>query len=120
MEDSLRLLQTITHAIDDKLGQDIVALKVSQLTPLADYFVICSARNDRQVDAITEAVIEEVYKAGYAIKNIEGRSTNQWVLVDCLDVIVHIFGPDERAHYNVEKLWADAPILSPKEMGLGE
>lgn len=118
MEESLKLLHTITRTIDDKLGQDIMALQVSQVTPVSDYFVICSGRNERQVDAITDAVIEAVLQAGYEVKSVEGRSTNRWVLVDCFDVIVHIFEEEEREHYKIEKLWADAPALSLQEMGL--
>ena len=106
------LMELIVKAADDRLGQDIVALEVNQLTPLADYFVIVSAKNDRQVNAIVDSIAEAVETAGYTVKGIEGKDGHAWVLIDCVDVIVHVFNKEVRSHYNIEKLWTDAPLVN--------
>jgi len=106
------LLKVIIESLDDKLATDTLALDVSNLTPLADYFVVTSGKNDRQVDAIVSGVEEAVTKAGYDIKNVEGKDGDKWILIDCIDVIVHVFYYSERSFYNIEKLWADAPLVN--------
>ncbi|AMB95515.1 ribosome silencing factor [Aerococcus urinae] len=106
------LMELIVKAADDRLGQDIVALEVNQLTPLADYFVIVSAKNDRQVNAIVDSIAEAVEAADYTVKGIEGKDGHAWVLIDCVDVIVHVFNKEVRSHYNIEKLWNDAPLVN--------
>lgn len=109
---SEKLLELIVKAGDDRLGEDIVALDVRGLTTLADYFVLMNGRNQRQVKALVEAVDEAISKAGYPIKGIEGKSGNDWILVDAEDVIVHIFTKDAREMFNLEKLWNDAPLVN--------
>ncbi|KAA9300860.1 MULTISPECIES: ribosome silencing factor [Aerococcus] len=106
------LLECVVRAADDRLAKDIVALDMAGLTTLADYFVIATANNERQVNAIADAVEEAVYKHGFDVKQIEGRQAGKWVLIDCHDVIVHIFQADERERYNLEKLWHEAPLLN--------
>ncbi len=86
-------------------------LEVSALTTIADYFVICSSQSERQVQAVAEAIIEAGENDGRAAIGIEGLSAARWVLVDFGDVIVHVFTPDERAYYRLERLWGDAPIV---------
>ncbi|WP_025729830.1 ribosome silencing factor [Atopobacter phocae] len=106
------LLKIIVDAAEDKLAVDTVVLKVDQLTPLSDYFVVTSGNNERKVEAIAHAIIEKVLEHGYEVKNVEGKDSNRWILIDCVDVIVHVFYEEERAHYNLEKLWADAPLVN--------
>lgn len=106
IEEKLRL---IVEAADDRLAQDISVLEVDNLTPIADYFVIMHARNDRQLNAIVEEIIEVVHKNGYELKNVEGKRGGNWILIDLNDIIVHVFHYTERATYNLEKIWEDAP-----------
>ena len=108
---SQELLETVVKAADDKRAEDIVALDVQEISLLADYFVIMHGNNERQVNAIAESVIKAAEKIGYSVKNVEGKSSSKWVLVDLGDVIVHIFNPSERSFYNLEKLWSDAPLV---------
>ncbi|MFS0503758.1 ribosome silencing factor [Lactiplantibacillus plantarum] len=109
--DSKELLQLTVEAADDKRADDIVALDVAEVSLMADYFVILSADSKRQVQAIADNIVDFVRKAGSDVKSVEGRAAGEWVLIDAGDVIVHVFQKDARAHYNLEKLWSDAPIV---------
>ncbi|WMX72028.1 ribosome silencing factor [Lactiplantibacillus plantarum] len=109
--DSKELLQLTVEAADDKRADDIVALDVAEVSLMADYFVILSADSKRQVQAIADNIVDFVRKAGSDVKSVEGRTAGEWVLIDASDVIVHVFQKDARAHYNLEKLWSDAPIV---------
>ncbi len=89
-----------------------MALDVREISLLADYFVICSANSERQINAIVDEVVEKAEEQQIDIKRVEGKDGAKWVLVDLGDVIVHVFSNTERAFYNLEKLWADAPLVS--------
>lgn len=106
------LLECIVRAGDDRLASDIVALNVQELSALADYFVIMTAQNERQLQAVADAITEAVEKAGFALKNEEGKGEGHWVLLDCYDVIVHLFLAKERETYQLEKLWHEAPLVN--------
>ncbi|VDG19881.1 ribosome silencing factor [Lactiplantibacillus mudanjiangensis] len=109
--DSKALLQLTVEAVDDKRAEDVVALDVEKVSLMADYFVIASADSKRQVQAIADSVVEFIRKAGSDVKSVEGRLAGEWILIDCGDVVVHVFQKDARQHYNLEKLWADAPLV---------
>lgn len=113
--ESKELLQLTVKAADDKRAEDIVALDVAQVSLMADYFVILSADSKRQVQAIADNVVEEVRKAGSDVKSVEGRTAGEWILIDAGDVIIHVFQKDARAHYNLEKLWSDAPLVDVQQ-----
>ena len=99
-------------AADSKHAEDLLALDVREISLLADYFVICSASNERQINAIIDEVVEREEEAGIEEKRIEGKDGAKWVLIDLGEVIVHVFSNDERAFYNLEKLWSDAPLVN--------
>ena len=106
------LLKTVVSASDDKKALDIVALDVSQVSGIADYFVIMEAMNSRQLSAIVEAIDEAVHLAGIEIGGkIEGQPDSGWVLLDLGDVVVSVFDHDTRERFNLEKLWLDAPLV---------
>ena len=113
--DSKELLQLTVEAADDKRADDIVALDVAEVSLMADYFVVLSADSKRQVQAIADNIVDFVRKAGSDVKSVEGRTAGEWVLIDAGDVIVHVFQKDARAHYNLEKLWSDAPLVDLNE-----
>ncbi|GIW43375.1 MAG: ribosomal silencing factor RsfS [Candidatus Binatia bacterium] len=99
----------------DKKAYDLVLLDVSELTSLADYFLICSGRSDTQVQAIAQAVEEAMYRAGHKPLAIEGYRHGHWVVEDFGDVVVHIFFEPVREFYDLERLWAKAPRVSLPE-----
>ena len=104
-------LRLIKNALEDKKAENIVVLDVSRLTNIADFFVVASASSPVHARAIAEHLIEEMEKAGYAVDHVEGMEFGNWVLVDLLDVIVHIFTPEWREHYGIEWIWAEAERL---------
>lgn len=107
----MSLLEVAVRAADLKRAEDIIALDVSEVSLLADYFMICHGTNSRQVEAIANEVIEKVEEAGGEVKRVEGMDSARWILIDFGDLVVHIFMEDEREFYGLEKLWADAPLV---------
>jgi ribosome-associated protein len=92
----------------DKKGSDIVLLRTAEVTTLADYFVICSGRSERQVQALSQAIVAELRDDGIRPLGIEGQGAARWVLIDYGSVIVHVFAPEEREYYGLERLWSNA------------
>lgn len=111
-ERALEMTRVAALAADDKLGQDIVALDVSDLLAITDVFVIASANSDRQVGAIVDAV-EEALREQCDAKPArrEGDRENRWVLLDYLDIVLHIQHVEERRTYALERLWGDCPRI---------
>ena len=100
------------EAAEDKKARNIVILDIRGLSMMADFFVICSANSRTQVKAVAEYVRDVLEEKGLKCKGIEGRDEAKWVLIDFGDVIVHVFMDDERAFFNIERLWGDAPRLT--------
>jgi ribosome-associated protein len=105
------MADVVVDAAGDKKAEDILVLNVSELTTIADLFVICTGRGERQVQAIADAVREKAIEAGRKPIGIEGYSSGRWVLIDLGDVVVHAFVPEERQLYRLERLWGDAPVV---------
>ncbi|MFL2140052.1 MAG: ribosome silencing factor [Ruoffia tabacinasalis] len=104
-------LEVIVRAADDRLAHDIMVLDVAQLTPLAEYFVVMDAKNDRQLSAIVNEITSVIDENNFELKNVEGKNGGKWVLIDMNDIIIHVFNYSERANYNLEKIWQDAPLV---------
>lgn len=105
------LARLAADAMDDKRAADVVVLDISGHTLVADFFVIGSAQISVQIKAIADAVIEALETAGARLLAREGHERARWVLLDFGAVVVHIFGPEARNLYRLERLWADAPIV---------
>ncbi len=103
-------LETAIKALDSKKAIDTEVKKVSEVTVIADYFVIASGTSNTHVRALADEVEFKMKEAGYEPRKIEGISTG-WILLDYYDIIVHVFLPADREHYNLEKLWIDAETV---------
>ena len=104
-------LEIIVKALDDKLAKDIVVIDMQLASPVFDTFVVCSADNERLMNALKDSVEDSMAENGYEVRSIEGRRNSKWLLMDYGDIIVHIFDQDERDSYNLEKLWSDMPRI---------
>ncbi len=113
--EGLDLAKRISELILSKKGYDIKILDLQGISSVADYFVICSADSDIQVKAITDEIEKRLRKEGVKPYNREGTTTNTWVLLDYVDVVVHVFKHETRLHYSLEKLWGDAPMIEIKD-----
>jgi ribosome-associated protein len=102
----------VVEAALDVKAEDVVALDLRELSSFADAFVVCTGRSDRQVRAIAEAIEKAAKAAGVPPLGVEGQTEGRWVLIDLDDVIVHVFQPEARAYYDIERLWSDAPRIA--------
>lgn len=108
--DSAKLIEVITEALLDRKAEDITVLDVSELTTLADNFVICHAQTDVQIKAIADNVNKETKeKLDEKAWKEEGREARRWVILDYVNVVVHIFKEELREYYSLERMWNDAP-----------
>lgn len=111
---SLELVNTIINSCADAKGRDITVLDVSKIFGMADFFVVVSGRSDRQVQGIANRVLEGLGKDHSRTASVEGLDTGHWVLIDCGEVVVHVFYEPVRAHYDIESLWGSARRLGIK------
>ena len=101
----------VTEAALELKGEEPVLLDMREVSSFADTFLIVSGRSDRHVRSVAEAVIHALRQAGEELLGNEGLDDGRWVLIDANDVIVHVFDPESREHFDLERLWADAPRL---------
>lgn len=107
MEQSKEMARLAYHALDDRKGEDIVVIDISQVSVVADYFIIANGSNENQVRALVDNVEEELGKAGYNVKQREGYGLGSWVLMDYGEIIVHVFDKENRLFYDLERIWRD-------------
>ena len=105
------MAQIACKAIDDKKGQDSKIIDIHNVSVIADYFVIASGTNSNQVQAIVDNVEEQLGRAGFEAKQIEGNRNSSWILMDYGDVIVHVFDEENRLFYDLERIWRDGKVL---------
>lgn len=98
-------------SLEDKKAEDIKVIDISQVSVLADYFIIASGTNKSQIQALCDTVEEKLGKAGYPLKQIEGYNNANWVLLDFSDIIVHIFDRENRLFYDLERIWCDGKTV---------
>jgi len=110
LESSL-LANRISQLIFNKKGYDVKILNLKELTSITDYFVICTGDSDTQIKAIADEIDKKLRDENIKVWHIEGYESLNWVLLDYVDVVVHIFKKETREFYNLEKLWGDAPII---------
>lgn len=106
-EQSKEMAKTAVAALEEKKGEDISIIDISEVSVLADYFIIASGTNRSQIQALTDNVEEKLGKAGFSVKQIEGYDSANWILMDFGDIIVHIFDKENRLFYDLERIWRD-------------
>ena len=107
MNQSKEMARIAYDALSDKKGEDIKIIDITGVSVLADYFIIANGNSDSQVNALVDNVEEELHKAGYHLKQREGRANSSWILLDFGDIIVHVFDKDNRLFYDLERIWKD-------------
>lgn len=108
------------RAAADKQGERIVVMDVRELIVITDYFVIASGGSERQVRTIVEEVEKALRGLGMKPVRREGEQEHRWVLLDYVDIVVHVFAPEEREFYDLERLWRDAPVLQWEDVGAAQ
>lgn len=106
-------LSTAVQAIDDLKGRNILVLDLRGLSEATDYFVVASGTSDAHVRGIAESVLEKLHRRGVRAHHVEGLTGGRWVLLDFVDFVVHLFHPETRSFYQLERLWSDAPEIKP-------
>jgi ribosome-associated protein len=108
---SIELARRIVELAEDRKASDIVLLDLTELTTVADHFVICSAGSERQLDAIVDGIVRGLREEGIRPFGREGTAASHWILVDFGTVIVHVFTPPERDYYQLERHWSEAKTV---------
>ncbi len=105
------MARTIVDVISDKKGEDIVLLDTRSISFIADYFVIATAESDRQLKAIADDIQKQRKAESVLPLGVEGKPASGWVLLDYGSVIAHLFSPEMREYYHLERLWSEAPVI---------
>ena len=110
------MVRLACKAMDDKKAKDIKIIDIRSISVLADYFIIADGNNKNQVQAMVDNVQEELFKAGYEMKQMEGYREGNWILLDFGDIIIHIFDKENRLFYDLERIWKDGKEVSIEEL----
>lgn len=116
MSTSNEIARLVIDALEDKKAEDIKVIDISQLTVIADYFIIAGGSNRSQIQALSDNVAEKLGRAGHPLKQMEGYDTANWVLMDFGDVIVHVFDKENRLLYDLERIWRDGRQIGREEI----
>ena len=100
----------LVELVLSKKAEDVVLLDLRKITTMTDFFLICTGRSDVQVKSIADAVIDGARGEGVKVYHVEGLESRTWVLIDFVDVVVHVFQPEARGYYQLERLWRDAEV----------
>ena len=107
-----RLKREIENILSDNKAVEIRSINLRDKTSIADFMIIASGNSSRHIQALSEILVDELKKKGISYCRLEGRNSSDWKLIDTMDIIVHIFHPEKRKFYNLEKMWSE---LIPKE-----
>ena len=116
IETSKKMAAMAVDALEDRKGEDIRVIDISEISTLADYFIIAAGTNHNQVQALADSVQEKLGRAGYMTKNVEGYDAANWVLLDFGDIIVHVFDSENRLFYDLERIWRDGKLIEAAEL----
>lgn len=112
-EKALEMTRLAVRALEDKKAEDIRLIDISQVSVLADYFIIAGGGNKNQLQALSDHVEDALGKAGCPVRQVEGYQTANWILLDFGDLIVHLFDKENRLLYDLERIWRDGRQIDP-------
>jgi len=101
----------VVTMLEDKKGEDILLMDIQNIASFADYFVVCNGTSDRMLQSLADAVMEGSKKQFGINSSVEGEPVDGWLVIDLGDVVVHLFSPDQREYYDLEKLWDRGKVL---------
>ncbi len=107
----MELARSVVTTLEDKKGEDILLLDIQNLASFADFFVLCNGTSDRMLESLADAVRESVKAEFGMIARPEGEPSDGWLVIDLGDVVVHLFSPEQRDYYDLEKLWDRGKVL---------
>ena len=116
MNESKKMALLAVEALEDKKAEDITIIDISEVSVLADYFIIADGSNRNQVQAMADNVEEMLGKAGFEPKQIEGYQNANWILMDYGDVVLHLFDEENRLFYDLERIWRDGKLIGKEEI----
>ena len=116
MTHSKKMARIAYDALNEKKGEDIKIIDIAEVSTLGDYFVIANGNSSSQVTALVDNVEEVMHKAGFSLRQREGRTSGSWILLDFGDVIVHVFDKESRDFYNIEHTWKDGKEITVKDL----
>ncbi len=116
MNTSKEMTKLAIGALEDKKAEDIRIIDISEVSVMADYFIIASGSNPSQLQAMVDNVDETLGRAGHPVKQIEGYNTANWILMDFGDIIVHVFDKENRLLYNLERIWRDGKTIEKEDL----
>ena len=108
---SKELTKLAVAALEDRKAEDVTVIDISEISPIADYFIIANGTNQNQLQAMRDAADEALYKAGVKVQQIEGNQSSTWILMDYGDIIIHIFSKEDRLFYDLERTWRDGKVV---------
>ena len=113
---SRNMAKIACHALSEKKAEDIQVIDISEISVIADYFVIASAANTNQLQAMMDAAEEDLYKAGFHWAQKEGNNNSSWISMDYKVIIIHLFSKEDRLFYDLERIWQDGKIIAPEDL----
>jgi ribosome-associated protein len=113
---SKKMALMAVDALEDRKGDNVRIIDISEISTLADYFIIASGSNINQVQAMADSVQEKLGREGFLTKNVEGYEAGNWILLDFGDIIVHVFDNENRLFYDLERIWRDGKNISKEEL----
>ena len=110
------LAKIAVTALEDRKAEDVTVIDISEISPIADYFIIANGTNQNQLQAMRDAADEALYKAGVKVQQVEGNQNSTWILMDYNDIIVHIFSKEDRLFYDLERMWTDGKQIDVNQL----
>lgn len=107
----MTLARSVVETLEDKKGENILLMDITNIASFADFFILCSGTSDRMLDALAKSVMETAKEQFRIISSVEGKPVDGWLVVDLGDVVVHLFSPEQREYYDIEKLWERGKVL---------